>query len=110
MTPLQDRIFLAALNQAGIPAPVAELPFAKPRRWKMDFAWPEQRVYLEINGGIFIRGRHSRGASLLKEWEKIAAATALGYRPLFCQPSDCTKPETINAIKLALSWGQGGNL
>jgi len=72
----------------------------------MDFAWPEQRVYLEINGGIFIRGRHSRGPALLKEWEKIAAATALGYRPLFCQPSDCTKPETINAIRLALSWGK----
>jgi hypothetical protein len=102
MTPIQDRIFLAALAQAGIPAPVAEYKFHPVRRWRFDFCWLEQKVYLEINGGIFILGRHSRGPALLKEWEKIAAATAMGFRPLFCQPSDCAKAATIDAIKAAL--------
>jgi hypothetical protein len=103
MTPVQDRIFLAALAQAGIPAPVAEFRFHPIRKWRFDFCWPDQRLALEIQGGVFCNGRHSRGAAMIKEWEKLNTAAGMGYRLLYCQPSDCTKIETINAIKAALN-------
>jgi len=102
MTPIQDRFFLAALTQAGIPAPVAEFRFHPVRRWRFDFCWLEQKLALEIQGGIFNNGRHSRGAAMIKEWEKLNTAAGMGWRLLYCQPRDCTKPETINAIKAAL--------
>jgi hypothetical protein len=103
MTPIQDRLFLAALAQAGIPAPVAEFRFHPVRKWRFDFCWPDQRLALEIQGGVFSNGRHSRGAAMIKEWEKLNTAAGMGYRLLYCQPSDCTKIETINAIKAALN-------
>ena len=106
MSPLQCKTFLAALRSAEIPSPVAEFKFHPIRRWRFDYAWLDQRVYLEINGGIFVGGRHSRGASLLKEWEKIAAATAMGYRPLFCQPRDICSAKTLDAIRDALSYSK----
>jgi very-short-patch-repair endonuclease len=103
MTPIQDRLFLAALAQAGIPAPVAEYKFHPIRKWRMDFAWLDQKVFLEIDGGLWIGGRHTRPGAMLKSWEKENAAAVQGWRVLRCQPRDCTKPATINAIKAALN-------
>lgn len=95
-----------------LPAPIFEYKFHNIRRWRFDWAWLEQRVALEIQGGIFIMGRHSRGAALLKEWEKLNAAAIMGWRILYCQPSDLfkgkifsPKQEIINIIKQALNIG-----
>ena len=102
MTPLQDSIFLAALKQAGIPTPVTEHRFHPVRKWRFDFCWPEQKLALEIQGGLFVKGRHSRGASMLKDYEKFNAAASMGWRLIYCQPTDSTKTETIQAIRSAL--------
>jgi very-short-patch-repair endonuclease len=102
MTPIQDRIFLAALAQAGIPAPVAEYKFHPIRKWRMDFAWPEHKVFLEVDGGLWVGGRHTRAPAMLKTWEKENTATTLGWRILRCQPRDVNKQETINLIQKAL--------
>jgi hypothetical protein len=92
---------VAALCKAdGLPAPVFEYRFAPPRRWRFDVAWPGQ-VALEIQGGLFVQGRHSRGAALLKEHEKLNAAAALGYRVLFCTPKTLaeTWPMVVQAVR-----------
>ena len=66
--------FATVCRAAGVPAPQAEFRFAPPRRWRFDFAWPLHALALEVQGGLFVRGRHSRGAALLKEHEKLNAA------------------------------------
>lgn len=71
---------------AGLPEPEAEYRFAPPRKWRFDFAWPHHKLALEVQGAIFTQGRHTRGAALLKEHEKLNAAAALGYRVLFITP------------------------
>ena len=71
----------------GIPSPKAEHRFATPRRWSLDFAWIKARVALEVEGGIWIQGRHSRGAGMLKDMEKYNRAAALGWRVCRCTPS-----------------------
>ena len=106
MTPIQDRIFLAALAQAGIPAPVPEYKFHPVRKWRMDWAWVDQKVFLEIDGGLWIGGRHTRAPAMLKSWEKENAAATQGWRVLRCQPRDVCKLATINAIRAALSLTQ----
>lgn len=84
----------------GIPEPVYELKYHPTRKWRWDLCWPDKLVALEVNGGIFIRGRHSRGAALLKEWEKLNTAASLGWRVLFCQPADlCTNDMAEVIIK-----------
>jgi hypothetical protein len=65
--------------------------FAPPRRWRLDFGWSRKgkdgyRVALEVQGGIWTQGRHSRGSGLLKEYEKMNAAAARGWRVCYCTP------------------------
>lgn len=59
---------------------VAEHRFHAKRKWRLDFAIVDAKVGIELQGGLFIQGRHTQGAALLKEYEKLNAAQALGWR------------------------------
>ena len=50
------------------------------RRWRFDYAWPSQRVAVEIDGGQWVRngGRHNRDS----DREKLNQAAAQGWRVL----------------------------
>jgi hypothetical protein len=58
-------------------------------------------VALEIQGGIYIQGRHSRGAALEKEHEKLNALAAQGWRVLFTSPKHLAThwPAVVQAIR-----------
>lgn len=62
--------------------PVSEFRFHPTRRWKFDVAWPGPKVAVELEGGIFIQGRHTRGNQYRADCEKYRAAVALGWRLL----------------------------
>lgn len=87
----------------GIPAPVAEYRFHGSRRWRLDFAWPEQRVALEVDGGVWTGGRHTRGAGWTADTEKLNTAQAEGWRVLRCTPSTRDTTATLDAIRAALA-------
>lgn len=104
-----SKIVLAYFKECGLPLPFVEFQFAAPRKWRFDFAWKHcqgRNLALEVQGGVFIQGRHNRGAALLKEWEKLNEAACRGYRILYCQPSDLCTLDTVNLIKRALGWPQ----
>jgi len=42
---------------------------------------------MEVNGGLFIQGGHSRGASYWADTEKYNEATLMGWRVLVVTPS-----------------------
>jgi very-short-patch-repair endonuclease len=86
----------------GLPPPVAEHRFHPVRRWRYDFAWIEQKVALEVQGAIFTAGRHTRGAALVKEHEKLNAAAALGWRVLFVTPKQIANGEALTVVESAL--------
>lgn len=54
--------------------------FHPTRRWEIDFAWPEYRVGLEIQGGIWIGGAHARPMNIERDLEKHNALLDLGWR------------------------------
>lgn len=90
----------------GVPAPTPEYRFAPPRRWRFDWALIEHRIALEVQGGLFMPGgggRHSRGAALRKEHEKMNAAAALGWRVLYVMPETLLSmgPDLFKAALLA---------
>lgn len=84
-----------------LPLPVFELRFAPPRRWRLDVAWEAEKVALDIQGGIYVAGRHTRGAALEKEHEKLNRAAALGWRVLFTAPRKLSEhwPSVVQAIR-----------
>jgi very-short-patch-repair endonuclease len=65
---------------------VRELRFAPPRRWRFDFAFPPERIAIEVNGALG-RGRHSRLAGQEADYEKLNAALELGWRVLVYGPT-----------------------
>ena len=67
---------------AGLPEPVTEYRFHATRRWRFDYAWPNWHVALEVDGGTWVAGRHSRGAGYERDCEKLNTATLLGWRVL----------------------------
>ncbi|WP_321822893.1 hypothetical protein [Pyramidobacter piscolens] len=57
-----------------------EYMFAKPdRQWRSDVAWPDVKVGLEINGGIWQMGRHNHPAGYLKDLEKNNGYAVRGW-------------------------------
>lgn len=72
------------------------------RRWAFDFAWVEQKVALEVEGGAFTGGRHTRGAGFVKDMSKYNTATLLGWRVLRVTPQQLMKQETVEMIKQLL--------
>jgi len=77
------RLFCAG---RGLPAPAAEYHFARPRRFRFDLCWMEQRVAMEIQGGIWNRGHHVRGKGYEDDCEKAMLAVSLGWRLLPATP------------------------
>lgn len=95
--------FDAQCKAAGLPTPVPELRFHPTRRWRFDWAFVGNKVAVEVQGAIFVQGRHTRGAALLKEFEKLNAAAAQGWRVLYATPKQIASGEALAAVEAALS-------
>lgn len=63
-------------------SPVREFRFEELRRWRTDFAFPNEKILIEIEGGVFTGGRHTRGSGFTKDCEKTNHAALFGYRVL----------------------------
>lgn len=79
MSDLEETLALH-IRAVGIPEPVREYRFDTKRRWRADFAWPEQRVLVEVEGGHWTGGRHTRGSGFDKDCEKYNEAALFGWK------------------------------
>ena len=84
-----------------LPGPVAEYRFHPERKWRFDYAWPDAKVALEVEGGVWTGGRHTSPAGFLKDIEKYNAAARLGWRVLRCTPKTLLTVATAEAVKEA---------
>jgi hypothetical protein len=90
------------LKALGLPAAEREYRVVPDRRWRFDFAWPAQRVALEIEGGVWIRGRHTRPSGYLKDVEKYNRAALEGWRVLRATPQDVRSGAAVQLLEKAL--------
>jgi hypothetical protein len=95
--------FNKVAKQFGVPASDSEYVFAAPRKWRFDYAWPASRVALEVEGGVWTNGRHTRGAGFLKDVEKYNAAAVRGWLVLRCTPATLFAEATFQSIRLAIA-------
>ena len=74
---------------------IPQLLFAREhnREWRLDFALPEIKLGLEVDGGIWQKGGgyHSHPTGIIANMEKKNAAALLGWRVL------CFTPEQVMA-------------
>lgn len=77
---------LYQMRAAELPMPIREYQFLKGRRFKFDFAWPELWWALEIEGGLYVGGRHTRPAGYENDCNKYNLAMLEGWRVLRAGP------------------------
>lgn len=66
----------------NLPEPTREYKFHPDRKWRLDFAWINEMIAVEIEGGVWIGGGHNRGKGYIKDCEKYNNAVILGWRLL----------------------------
>lgn len=66
--------------RSRFPDVIAEHQFHPTRRWRFDWALPDQMVAFEFEGGVFVQGRHSRGLGLSADAVKYNTAQLMGWR------------------------------
>lgn len=81
---------------AGLPEPMAEYRFHDKRKWRVDWCFVAEKVALEVEGGAWVGGRHTRGAGFLKDCEKYNTLACLGYRLIRVTPQQIENGEALN--------------
>ena len=81
-------------------APEREYKFAPGRKWAFDFAWPDSKLAVEIEGGTrFGKSRHSRGDGFERDARKYNAAALLGWRILRFTTAMVISGEAIDVVR-----------
>ena len=94
-----------ALRAHGVGGYVREHRFHPTRKWRLDFCWLEIKLAVEVEGGVYVKGRHTRGASFEADAEKYAEAMLMGFRVLRVTPRHITNGKAIEWIGRALQCG-----
>ena len=74
----------------GGPELEKEFRFHPVRKWRADFAHLPSRTLIEIEGGIYVNGRHNRGAGFAADLEKYLEAALAGWRVVRLGPNELT--------------------
>lgn len=82
----------------AFPVPDAEHKFLDNRRFRFDYAFVEQKIAVEVEGGVWIQGRHTRGSGYVKDMEKYNLATVEGWRVLRFTPQQLKEEQTYNML------------
>jgi very-short-patch-repair endonuclease len=93
-------IFATLCQAHGLPEPVPEYRFHPIRKWRADYAFLERepRVLVEIDGGAWTQGRHTRGAGFIEDQRKTNAAALLGFVVLRYTPDRLL--EAVNDLRV----------
>ena len=99
---------VAAIKAAGLPPVQTELKFHPVRKWRMDVSFLDYQLSIEVQGGTYSHGRHSRGPQMHNDYDKLNAAQLLGWRVLYFDTKHIkdidTTVETIRQMLKVLGW------
>lgn len=104
---LVDRLLLQ-IKAWRLPEPVTEHRFHPVRQWRLDIAWPDLRVGVEVDGITGGEGGgHQRAAGFENDREKDLAARELGWDVLRVTGRLIASGIAIRSIEQALTKASG---
>lgn len=95
----QEDSFISACKSVGLPIPIKEYKFHPTRKWKIDWAWPNHLIALEVEGAIWTQGRHTRGSGFLKDMEKYNELAVLGWRLIRTTPIEIKNLHILETLE-----------
>lgn len=98
-------VMLLHIRADQLPEPTPEFTFARPRKWRFDLAWPDEKLALEIEGATWANGRHVRGAGYEADCLKYSTAAILGWRVIRVTPKMIDSGLAIDLLKQAFDRG-----
>jgi hypothetical protein len=93
---LERKFELCWLASTG-PKLEKEYRFHPERKWRFDFAHLESWTAIELEGGVWSHGAHSRGKGFTEDCEKYNAAQALGWR-VYRYTTDMITTKTVGEL------------
>lgn len=78
-----------------------EFRFHPDRKWRFDYAIPVKKIAIEIEGGIWTNGRHTRGKGYQGDLDKYNTASANGWRVLRFSTQDVLSGRFVEFVRLA---------
>jgi len=90
----------AAIATGGIGKGVRKrLAEAELKDWAFDFAWPSSMIAIEVEGGSWVNGRHTRGAGFEEDCTKYNSATVMGWKVLRVTPKQVNNGAAMKWIE-----------
>jgi very-short-patch-repair endonuclease len=86
--------------------PEREWQFHPTRKFRFDFAFPDAKLAVEIEGGIWRGGRHCRGTGFENDCIKYSEAAILGWRIIRATTEQVMSGQAINWTLAALAQAQ----
>lgn len=99
------QIVTAYFKDCGLSSPQFEITHIPGRRFRLDVGWVRDKIGIEIQGGLWISGKHARGSGVKKDMEKRNLQLLNGWRVFEVEPKDLCTQETV-AMVLALMCGR----
>lgn len=96
------QVLLHDIKTAGLPEPVLEHRFHDVRKWRFDLAYISEMVAIEVEGGIWVQGRHNRGAGMEADICKYNEAQLMGWTVLRYSTEQIKNGLPIQDLKRAL--------
>jgi len=97
-----EDLFYQILLNTHLPMPVRHFhPWPKDRH-ECDFCWTSQKLIVEVEGGIWVGGRHVHPTGFLRDIAKYNRLTIDGYRLLRVTPDMILNGEALTLVREAL--------
>jgi len=78
--PHYEREYRFAAHHVGLGKGIRQrLKDADMQDWRYDFFFPDSKLAVEINGGNWVQGRHTRADALQSEYRKEYASDVCGH-------------------------------
>lgn len=103
---LED-VFESQARAFRLPIAEREYRFHEGRAWRFDFAFVEFRIAVEVEGGTWSGGRHTRGAGYEADTAKYNAAALDGWTVLRFTSTQVKRGEAIRTVADALTKASG---
>lgn len=101
MSKLEQKL-LFQIRAMGLPEPDREFRAIEGRKFRFDFAWLEQKLLVECQGGIWTRGAHGRPVGIKRDMEKLNLAQLQGWRVMQFGVDEIDNGEAVGIIAKAL--------
>lgn len=93
-----EELFVGQYKNTALPILEREHRFHPKRKWRFDFSIVDLKIGIEIEGGIWMKGSHTRMHGYQDDCNKYNEAQALGWKVFRFTSDDIKKDRAIKFL------------